>query len=51
MFDKMIKIGIEPNEHINSIKFWADVKKRLNEFDQTELLITEEDQKPCECFI
>lgn len=51
LFEKMKTIGIKPTEHIPSQKFWSDVKKAIKAYDNTQLEISEEDQKPCECFI
>jgi hypothetical protein len=51
LFEKMKKIGIEPNEHIQSQTFWKNVRNAIKEYDNSNIEITEEDQKPCECFI
>jgi len=51
LFEKMKKIGIEPNEHIVSQTFWKNVRNAIKEYDNSVIEITEEDQKPCECFI
>jgi hypothetical protein len=43
MFEKMKQLGIEASENIPSGKFWSEAKKVIRESD--------EDQKPCECFV
>jgi hypothetical protein len=47
----MKKIGIEPNEHIQSQTFWKNVRDAIKQYDNSTIEISEEDQKPCECFI
>ena len=49
MFAKMVKIGIEPTERVNSAAWWAMVKKLLKEYDNSICDINTESEKPCEC--
>jgi hypothetical protein len=43
LFEKMKQLGIEASENIQSGKFWSEAKKVIKQSD--------EDQKPCECFV
>lgn len=47
-FAKMVKIGIEATEKIKSQTFWAMVRRELRDFDDIN---TDDEAKPCECFI
>jgi len=44
LFKKMKELGIEPTEHIQSGKFWANVRRLIKTCD-----VEDTDEKPCEC--
>lgn len=49
MFAKMVKCGIEPTEKVEAKSWWALVKRRLKEYDNTVCDISEESEIPCAC--
>ena len=47
LFDRMMIVGIEPNEHIPQQKFWADTKRLLAEYEDEINLILESEEHVC----
>lgn len=43
LFEKMLSLGVPASENVPSGKFWSEAKKVIKQSD--------EDQKPCECFV